>query len=371
MRRTTLLSLALVVTAGALLAAPALGAKDDVILISRATGPTGAPGDLFSSTPSISANGDRVAFTSSATNLSPEDTPGASIFVREAGSNVTTLASRVSGAGGAAADDDSEDPAISGDGRYVAFGSDADNLSTEDDNGVGNIFVRDLVANTTILVSRATGAGGAAANGGSAHPTISRDGRYVAFESDGNNLSGADDNAVRNLFVRDLVANTTVFVSRRSGANGAGGNDLSFAPAISADGTRVAFASRAEQPLKRGRQRLPQRLRPRPDRGDYDAHQPRHRRRRRPRGRRRVELRRDLSLRPLRRVHVGGRQPLGRRRQRHDRHLPARPRRVHHRSREPGERRARSRRGRQFLVPLRLRQRPRGLQLDGHQPLGR
>jgi hypothetical protein len=245
-RRPRLVSLALAAAAAAVLAAPALGAKDDVVLISRATGPTGAPGDLDSNSASISANGDRVAFQSSATNLSPEDTPGASIFVREAGSNVTTLASRVSGAGGAAADDDSEDPAISGDGRYVAFGSDADNLSTDDDDGVGNIFVRDLVANTTILVSRATGAGGAAANGGSAHPTISRDGRYVAFESDGNNLSGADDNAVRNLFVRDLVANTTVFVSRRSGANGAGGNDVSFAPAISADGTRVAFASRAD-----------------------------------------------------------------------------------------------------------------------------
>ena len=229
-----------------MLAAPALAAKDDLVLISRATGPAGAPADLTSSNPSISANGDRVAFTSSATNLSPEDTPGASIFVREAGSNVTTLVSRASGAGGAAADDDSRDPAISGDGRYVAFGSDADNLSTDDDNGVANIFVRDLVTNTTILVSRATGAGGAPANGGSNHPAISRDGRYVAFESDGDNLSGADDDAVRNLFVRDLVANTTVFVSRRSGANGAGGNDISFAPAISADGTRVAFASRAD-----------------------------------------------------------------------------------------------------------------------------
>ncbi len=246
MRRPRLLGLALAAVAAAVLAAPALAAKDDVILISRATGPTGAPGDVFSSNPSISANGDRVAFTSSATNLSPEDTPGPSIFVREAGSNVTTLASRAPGAGGAAADDDSRDPAISGDGRYVAFESDADNLSTDDDDGVANIFVRDLVANTTILVSRATGTGGAAANDGSNAAAISRDGRYVAFESDGDNLSGADDDAVRNVFVRDLVANRTILVSRRSGANGAGVNDLSFAPAISADGTRVAFASRAD-----------------------------------------------------------------------------------------------------------------------------
>jgi Tol biopolymer transport system component len=246
MRRTPLLSLALVVTAGALLAAPALGAKDDVLLISRATGPAGAPADLTSSNPSISAGGDRVAFTSLATNLSAEHGPGMDIFVREAGSSVTTLVSRASGAAGPAADDDSRDPAISGDGRFVAFESDADNLSTDDDNGVANIFVRDLVANTTTLVSRATGAGGAAANGGSNGAAISGDGRHVAFESDGDNLSGADDDAVRNVFVRDLVANTTVLVSRRSGPNGAGGNDTSFAPAISADGTRVAFGSRAD-----------------------------------------------------------------------------------------------------------------------------
>ncbi len=82
------------------LAAPGLAAKGDLVLISRATGLAGAPGDQGSSAPSISANGDRVAFESVATNLSAEDNPGLNVFVREAGTNTTTLASRASGAAG-------------------------------------------------------------------------------------------------------------------------------------------------------------------------------------------------------------------------------------------------------------------------------
>jgi Tol biopolymer transport system component len=248
MSRRHTLSLALAGAAAAVLAAPALAAKDDLILISRATGPAGALGDQGSSLPSVSASGARVAFQSSATNLSADDGDlFQDIFVRDAATDTTILVSR--GTGGAAADSQSEDPAISGDGRFVAFQSDADNLSG-DDGPFSDIFVRDLVAGTTTLVSRASGAGGAGANRPAQRPAISADGRFVAFQSDADNLSPDDDDPPtdrqNDIFVRDLVANTTILVSRASGASGAPGDGGSFNPSISGDGNRVAFQSAAD-----------------------------------------------------------------------------------------------------------------------------
>ena len=97
-----------------------------------------------------------MAFTSSANNLSGEDVdPVYDVFVRDLQTSVLTLTSRASGAAGAGGTTASADASISADGRYVAFSSLADNLSTEDDNTYSNIFVRDLQANTTTLVSRA------------------------------------------------------------------------------------------------------------------------------------------------------------------------------------------------------------------------
>ena len=239
--------LALAAAATAALAQPALAAKDDVVLISRAGGPAGAPDDGGSLLASISASGDRVAFNSNGNNLSAEDDDAyLNVFVRDAVANTTTVVSRASGAAGAPADFASQDLSISGDGRFVAFESDANNLSAEDNDGVRNIFVRDLVASTTTLVSRASGASGAAAASSSVAPAISADGRYVAFESSADNLSADDDDAVTNVFVRDLVANTTTLVSRAPGLGGAGGDASSFSPSISGDGNRVAFQSGAD-----------------------------------------------------------------------------------------------------------------------------
>jgi Tol biopolymer transport system component len=188
-----------------------------------------------------------VAFDSDADNLSLEDDDTVrDVFVRDAVAGTTILASRASGPGGTAGNAISSGPAISGDGRFVVFASDADNLSTEDDDTVTNIFVRDLVADTTTLASRATGPGGAGADDDSVDPDISGDGRYVVFESDADNLSPAANPAFANIFVRDLVANTTRLVSRTPGAGGPGGNDDSRRPAISDDGNRIVFQSVAD-----------------------------------------------------------------------------------------------------------------------------
>jgi Tol biopolymer transport system component len=215
-------------------------------LVSRAGGPGGAGGDASSNSPKVSGDGRFVAFLSSANNLSDADVDGVrDVFVRDLALDLTILASRATGPSGAGGDGASGTTAISTDGRYVLFTSQADNLSTEDDNGVDNVFVRDLVANTTTLVSRATGAAGAAGNGSSAWGTISADGRLAVFHSLADNLSTEDADGVRDVFVRDLFANTTTLVSRSAGPAGAPGDGASQFPVISADGRRVVFASDA------------------------------------------------------------------------------------------------------------------------------
>ncbi len=131
---------------------------------------------------------------------------------------------------------------LSTDGRYVAFASEADNLVPGDTNGLRDIFVRDLTAWANVLVSVATNGGGA--DGLSTDPAISGDGRYVAFTSGADNLVAGDTNKAQDVFVRDLQAGTTVLVSRSY--NGAGpGNAASYSPMLSSDGRFVLFRSLA------------------------------------------------------------------------------------------------------------------------------
>ncbi len=200
---------------------------------------SGAEGNSVSTKPSISADGRYVAFYSGATNLVAGDTNGAyDIFVRDTVANTTVRVSLDSS--GAQGNGDSSDPSISADGRYVAFGSVATNLVAGDTNGKQDIFVRDTVANTTARVSLdSSGAEGS----DSYFPSISADGRYVAFESWSSNLVAGDTNGVDDIFVRDTVANTTTRVSLDS--SGAQGDDYSYFPSISADGRYVAFKSLA------------------------------------------------------------------------------------------------------------------------------
>ena len=131
-------------------------------------------------------------------------------------------------------------PSISADGRCVAFGSGAA-LVPGDTNGFADIFVHDRLTGTTERVS--VDSGEAQANGQSSQVSISSDGRYVAFSSDASNLVPGDTNGFSDVFVRDRLSGTTTRVSVDSG--GAQGNNLSLAPSISADGLSVAFVSDA------------------------------------------------------------------------------------------------------------------------------
>ena len=206
--------------------------------VSVATGGTQANG--ASSRAAISADGRYVAFASFASNLVTGDTNGAQdIFVRDLQTNTTTRVSVATG--GAQANQWSYEPSLSADGRYLAFHSDATNLVTGDTNAQQDIFVRDLQGGTTNRVSVAPG--GVEANGGSQQAALSSDGRYLAFESDASNLVAGDANGVSDIFVRDLQSGVTRRASVATDESPA--NGMSRYPSINDDGTVVAFESAA------------------------------------------------------------------------------------------------------------------------------
>jgi Tol biopolymer transport system component len=222
--------------------------KWDVFVRDRQTGTTwlvskssaGVEGNEYSQNPFISADGRYVTFESAATNLVAGDTNGKTdIFVRDRQTGTTTLVSRDSA--GVEGDGVSEYPVISPDGRYVAFSSAATNLVAGDTNGKYDIFVRDRQTGTTTRVSRDSA--GVEGNDGSYESCISDDGRYVAFNSGATNLVAGDTNAVSDIFVRDRQTGTTTRVSKSS--SGVETDQYSYNPSISADGRYVAFESYA------------------------------------------------------------------------------------------------------------------------------
>jgi Tol biopolymer transport system component len=197
-----------------------------VRILSR--GVAGEPANGASHSPSISSDGRLVAFTSAATNLTAGiDASGAStaIYTVDVASGIVTrIGSGVS-------------PSVGATARYVAFASSVD----VDPRNHSDVYVHDTRLGTTTRVS--LGRGGRAANARSWAPAISADGRYVAFVSAASNLVTGDDNQSPDVFVTDWQLKSMELVSlsakRRSG------NDASSNPAISADGRFVAFQSEA------------------------------------------------------------------------------------------------------------------------------
>lgn len=187
---------------------------------------------------SISADGRYVAFSSYATNLVAGDTNGREdVFVHDRQTGQTTRVSVSSG--GMQGNDDSYYPSISSDGRYVAFVSYATNLVTGDANESEDVLVRDRQTGLTTRISVSSSS--MEGNNDSFSPSISADGRYVAFESYATNLVIGDTNTATDIFVRDRQTGQTTRVSVAS--DGTQGNDDSSSPSISADGQYVAFES--------------------------------------------------------------------------------------------------------------------------------
>ena len=144
-----------------------------------------------------------------------------------------------------------EMPAISSDGRYVAFASDATNLVSDDTNGYTDVFVRDLLLGITEMVSVPSSDASIPSTlvqGPSRNPSISADGRFVAFQSDNNNLAlEPDDNGVTDVFLRDRELKITHLISidESNPPNIKSGDALSLNPSVSADGKKVAFQSQS------------------------------------------------------------------------------------------------------------------------------
>ncbi len=202
---------------------------------------TGEQGDRSSQNPSISGDGRLVAFQSDAYNLVPDD-PGtgySDIYLRDRVDGRTTVISVSSD--GTRGDGHSYTPAISHDGRYVAFLSYATNLVSGDTNNAADIFLHELASGETRRVS--VGGDGSQADGNSSSPQISGDGRYVVFFSSATNLVSGDANGVADIFLHDQITGDTTRLSLSS--QGTPGNGQSTAPTISADGRYAAFMSAA------------------------------------------------------------------------------------------------------------------------------
>ena len=220
----------------------------------------GAGGNGESTDPVLSADGRFVVFLSDATDLVPlQVTGGMHLYETDLQTGTTTLVDvNTSGAGTAdnvdtpsASADGAytvlNPPSVSADGRYVVFTAAATNLAsgtTVSSGTITNVYVRDMVAGTTTLVS-VNAAGGDGGNGNSATATISADGSEVVFQSDASNLVATDTNNATDVFVRNLKTGVTSLVSANQ-SNADSGDFESYGPVLSGDGNHVVFLSHAD-----------------------------------------------------------------------------------------------------------------------------
>ncbi len=206
----------------------------EIVSVDRFGG-DGTPGSLSAS---VSSDGRYVAFSSWAYKLDSGDTNGkVDIFVRDRAAGTTQRVSL--GISGKQANDNCSYPMISADGQAIAFTSIATNLVSSDTNSSDDVFVFDVSTQTIERVS--VDSSGAQANQGAGRCAISSNGRYVAFDSPSSNLVAGDTNGSIDVFVHDRTTGVTERVSLDS--SGGEGDDFSGSPSISADGRFVAFES--------------------------------------------------------------------------------------------------------------------------------
>lgn len=220
------------------------------VLIDHASG-SSAPANSIARYPILSADGAFVVFRSTANDLVPGQTDGVgtdNVFLYERATGQNTLISQGQTPGGPS-NGFSGAPAISADGRYVVFGSEAEDLvpGQVDSPGTNDLFLYDRVAGTLTLVSHAAGSTATAANGKSYSAVLSDDAAFVAFTSEATNLvSGqSDSNGDSDVFLYDRASGTTTLVSHAAGLPTTTGWSFSYGAQISADGRYVAFTSKA------------------------------------------------------------------------------------------------------------------------------
>lgn len=203
---------------------------------------TGHTGDFESSEFSVNGDGRFVAFRT-ASKLLPGDADNTEdIFLRDIQMGTTSLVSVMQN-GSSQPDKPAAQPSISKDGRYVAYAGWSDNIVPGDTNRSIDIFLRDVQAGTTKRVS--VNSKGQQANFDSLHPDISSDGQYIVFSSVANNLIRFDPNQSQDVFIHYRDFGVTRLVSRVSYAGAPAMGGESHQPAISGDGKSITFVSRA------------------------------------------------------------------------------------------------------------------------------
>jgi Tol biopolymer transport system component len=222
------------------------GPVSDIVNLDLATNArrlVSAGGNGPSYTPTISANGQRVVFTSDASNLVPGDTNGfTDIFLRDGGQPIIRLTT----VGATQADGPSFQPELSADGQTLVFSSSASNLVPGDTNGQPDVFVQNL--RNGVITRISVSSSKQQANGRSTQPAISADGRFVSYASGATNLVKHDTNGVADVFVTDLVTHRTERVSLSSSGkqqNRAVTSPFTQISDISGDGRFITFDSDA------------------------------------------------------------------------------------------------------------------------------
>lgn len=194
---------------------------------------------IIGENPTFSSDGRYIAFESTASNIVSGDTNGQSdVFIKDTQTGIIQLVSKSSA--GAVGNSGSYNPSISVDGKYITFSSDASNLVNGDTNMDKDIFIKDTQTGEIKLLSESSAR--VIGNYDSSKPSISSDGKYVAFTSGAGNLL-IEDSPYHDIFIKDTQTGAIKLVSASSA--GVGGNYDSYSPSISADGRYVAFESKA------------------------------------------------------------------------------------------------------------------------------
>jgi Tol biopolymer transport system component len=187
----------------------------------------------------FSPDGQKVVFSSSASNLTPDTNNASDVFLMDLPTGAISLVSQLNGTQGNLG---SSDVVWSPDGTKILFDSFASNFVTGDTNVAADIFIKDLTTGSITRVS--TAADGTQANADSLFPAFSPDGRMVAFSSAASNLVPGDTNGVADVFIKDLITGAIARVSTTATGeegNAAAGYGVQFSP----DGTKIVFSSQA------------------------------------------------------------------------------------------------------------------------------
>lgn len=211
-------------------------------IVRVSTASDGAQGNGDSWSPSLSADGGKIAFNSIASDLVTGDTNRWSdIFVKDLKSGVLTLVS--TSVDGVQSNDASASATLFADGGKVVFSSRGSNLVVGDSNNAEDIFVKDLKTGAIVRVS--TAADGAQGNNGAHNPVLSADGSKVAFASYSSNLVAGDTNNVRDIFVKDLKTGAISRVSTATDGTQAYSSSSVQYYRFSPDGSKIVFTSDA------------------------------------------------------------------------------------------------------------------------------